>query len=112
MERGSGEGPVSDLLNVDSTADATTMVLKQQEYIALLLSTYLLDGVPLSISKLRSPASETLLKLVESALMITYEQKSMHSSSRLTSRSSELYSTAQHTPHLMSLTRSEYYVVP
>eukprot|EP00965_Chrysotila_dentata_P240134 6203528-Pleurochrysis_carterae.AAC.2 len=40
--------PVSYLLNVDITADASSVELKQKEYIAHLNYTYLPDGVPLA----------------------------------------------------------------
>eukprot|EP00965_Chrysotila_dentata_P008859 288700-Pleurochrysis_carterae.AAC.1 len=38
------EGPVSDLLNVDITADESSVSLSQEKYIAHLVSTYLPDG--------------------------------------------------------------------
>eukprot|EP00965_Chrysotila_dentata_P082577 2725765-Pleurochrysis_carterae.AAC.1 len=57
------EGPVSDLLNVDITADASSVSLSQEKYIAHLVSTYLPDGVPLAFHKTRAPASESLPKL-------------------------------------------------
>eukprot|EP00965_Chrysotila_dentata_P230226 6197652-Pleurochrysis_carterae.AAC.1 len=63
------EGPVSDLLNVDITADESSVTLTQAKYIAHLVSTYLPDGVPLAFHKTRAPASETLPKLVEQALL-------------------------------------------
>eukprot|EP00965_Chrysotila_dentata_P181126 5979238-Pleurochrysis_carterae.AAC.1 len=63
------EGPVSDLLNVDITTDSCSVCLTQENYIAHLVSTYMPDGVPLSFHKTRSPASETLPKLVEQALL-------------------------------------------
>eukprot|EP00965_Chrysotila_dentata_P023604 782572-Pleurochrysis_carterae.AAC.1 len=43
--------------------------LKQEKYIAHLVTTHLPDGVPLAFHKTRAPASETLLKLVEHALL-------------------------------------------
>eukprot|EP00965_Chrysotila_dentata_P171966 5675075-Pleurochrysis_carterae.AAC.1 len=63
------EGPVSDLLNVDITTHADCVELKQEKYIAHLVTTYLPDGVPLAFHKTRVPASETLPKLVEHALL-------------------------------------------
>eukprot|EP00965_Chrysotila_dentata_P222800 6193190-Pleurochrysis_carterae.AAC.1 len=63
------EGSVSDLLNVDITVDPSDVCLTQEKYIAHLVSTYLPDGVPLSFYKSRSPASESLPKLVEQALL-------------------------------------------
>eukprot|EP00965_Chrysotila_dentata_P186146 6146089-Pleurochrysis_carterae.AAC.1 len=49
------EGPVSDLLNVDISSDATSVTLKQEKYIAHLVTTFLPEGVPLSFHKTRSP---------------------------------------------------------
>eukprot|EP00965_Chrysotila_dentata_P037606 1251410-Pleurochrysis_carterae.AAC.1 len=63
------EGPVSDLLNVDITTHADCVELKQEKYISHLVTTYLPDGVPLAFHKTRAPASESLPKLVEHALL-------------------------------------------
>eukprot|EP00965_Chrysotila_dentata_P132810 4391468-Pleurochrysis_carterae.AAC.1 len=63
------KGPVSDLLNVDIAVNSTDVCLTQEKYIAHLVSTYVPDGVPLSFHKTRSPASESLPKLVEQALL-------------------------------------------
>eukprot|EP00965_Chrysotila_dentata_P028643 952047-Pleurochrysis_carterae.AAC.1 len=62
------EGPVSDLLNVDISTDESCVTLKQEKYISHLVATYLPDGVPLSFQKTRTPASESLPKMVEEAL--------------------------------------------
>eukprot|EP00965_Chrysotila_dentata_P000538 17367-Pleurochrysis_carterae.AAC.1 len=62
------EGPVSDLLNVDIAITDASVILKQEKYIAHLVSTYLPEGVPLSFHASRAPASEDLPKLVEHAL--------------------------------------------
>eukprot|EP00965_Chrysotila_dentata_P014741 487632-Pleurochrysis_carterae.AAC.1 len=63
------EGHVSDLLNVDIATHADCVELKHEKYIAHLVTTYLSDGVPLAFHKTRAPASETLPKLVEHALL-------------------------------------------
>eukprot|EP00965_Chrysotila_dentata_P107413 3549176-Pleurochrysis_carterae.AAC.1 len=62
------EGPVSDLLNVDISVDESCVVLKQEKYISHLVATYLPDGVPLTFSKSRTPASESLPQMIEDAL--------------------------------------------
>eukprot|EP00965_Chrysotila_dentata_P070721 2338281-Pleurochrysis_carterae.AAC.1 len=63
------EGPVSDLLNVDITATDSHVLLTQANHIAHLVSAFLPEGVPLAFHKTRAPASETLPKLVEHALL-------------------------------------------
>eukprot|EP00965_Chrysotila_dentata_P007616 248083-Pleurochrysis_carterae.AAC.1 len=62
------EGPVSDLLNVDISVDESCIILRQEKYISHLVATYLPEGVPLSFQKTRTPASESLPKMVEDAL--------------------------------------------
>eukprot|EP00965_Chrysotila_dentata_P184382 6087090-Pleurochrysis_carterae.AAC.1 len=62
------DGPVSDLLNVDIAVDESCIILRQEKYIAHLVTSYLPQGVPLSFQKSRAPASETLPKMVEDAL--------------------------------------------
>eukprot|EP00965_Chrysotila_dentata_P237288 6201812-Pleurochrysis_carterae.AAC.3 len=53
------EGPVSDLLNVDISMDADSVILKQEKYINQhLVETYLPDGVPLSFHKTQAPDAE------------------------------------------------------
>eukprot|EP00965_Chrysotila_dentata_P140411 4641950-Pleurochrysis_carterae.AAC.1 len=46
------EGPVSDLLKVDISADDIHVMLQQEKYIAHLVATYLPDGAPLLFSKI------------------------------------------------------------
>eukprot|EP00965_Chrysotila_dentata_P070400 2326567-Pleurochrysis_carterae.AAC.1 len=58
---------VTNLLNVDITTGATSVHLKPEK--AHLVSTYLPEGVPLSFRKSRTPASESLFKLVKHALL-------------------------------------------
>eukprot|EP00965_Chrysotila_dentata_P151361 5003005-Pleurochrysis_carterae.AAC.2 len=57
------------LTSLDITADSSSVSLTQEKYIAHLVSTYLPDGVPLAFHKTRAPASETLPKLIEQALL-------------------------------------------
>eukprot|EP00965_Chrysotila_dentata_P018883 629419-Pleurochrysis_carterae.AAC.1 len=63
------DGPVSDLLNVDFSVDSTSVYLKQEKYIAHLVSAHLPDGIPLSFHETRALASRSLPKLVEQALL-------------------------------------------
>eukprot|EP00965_Chrysotila_dentata_P221797 6192592-Pleurochrysis_carterae.AAC.2 len=66
------EGLVSELLNVDITTDSSSVRVTQENYIAHL--TYLPECVPLSVHKTRAPASETLPKLMEQALLTKPER--------------------------------------
>eukprot|EP00965_Chrysotila_dentata_P184300 6084746-Pleurochrysis_carterae.AAC.1 len=57
------KGPVSDLLNVDITRDADSILLRQENYIAQLVSTFLPGGIPSSFHRNHAPAADDLPKL-------------------------------------------------
>eukprot|EP00965_Chrysotila_dentata_P004041 131092-Pleurochrysis_carterae.AAC.1 len=57
------EGPISDLLNVDISAESDCVTLRQEKYITHLVETYLPDGVPLTFHKTQAPAADDLPSL-------------------------------------------------
>ena len=62
------EGEVTDLLNVEISREDDCVVLRQTGYIERLVSTYLPQGVPVSVQCNQTPCDDTLPQLISDAV--------------------------------------------